>query len=72
MSGPPNLPTEIVEKLNRELRAAMAKPEVEKIFRQSGMQTEPLTAPQFAKFVEDEIGRWKPLIEANKLVGAGE
>lgn len=72
MAGPPNLPTEIVEKINRELRSAMAKPEVDKLFRQSGMQTLPLTAPQFTKFVEEEIGRWRPLIEANKLVGAGE
>jgi tripartite-type tricarboxylate transporter receptor subunit TctC len=61
-----------VEKLNREVNVAMAKPEVQQRLRRDGLLSQPMSAAEFTKFVESEGARWAPLIEAAGLVGKGE
>ena len=43
ISGPAKLPKDIVDKLNREIAAAMAKPEVQARMRRDGLLTEAMT-----------------------------
>ena len=63
MSGPPGLPKDIVERVNREVVTAFAKPEVQARLRTEQILTEPMTPAQFTKFVEDEYLRWKPVAQ---------
>jgi tripartite-type tricarboxylate transporter receptor subunit TctC len=72
LSGPTGVPPEIVERVNGEIKAAMAKPEIENKLRLGGLLARPMTAEQFTRFVEAESARWAPLIEATGLVGKGE
>ena len=65
ISGPSGLPKEIVERLNREIVKALDAPEVKKRMAQEGMDVVAMDAPAFAKFVEDELARWTPMVKAS-------
>jgi tripartite-type tricarboxylate transporter receptor subunit TctC len=63
LSGPPGLPNEIVERVNREVVTAFARPEVQARLRVEQILTEPMSPAAFGKFVEQEYLRWKPVAE---------
>jgi tripartite-type tricarboxylate transporter receptor subunit TctC len=63
LSGPPSLPKDIVERVNREVVAAFKKPEVQQRLRTEQIITEPMTPAQFTQFVADEFARWKPVVQ---------
>jgi tripartite-type tricarboxylate transporter receptor subunit TctC len=71
ISGPAKLPKAIVEKLNREITVAMAKPEVQARMRRDGLLTEAMSPEAFTKFVASESARWTPLIQRAGLAGKG-
>ena len=72
LSGPAKLRSDIVERLNREVQAALAAPDVQQKLRRDGLLSLPMSAAEFSKFVEEEGARWKPLIESAGLVGKAE
>lgn len=67
MSGPARLPKDIADRLNREIIAAVTRPETVERYRRDGFVANPLSADEFTKFVADEIVRWRPVIEAAGL-----
>jgi len=60
LSGPAGLPRPIVEKVNREVVRALAKPGMRDRLRDDGMVTEALDSGAFQAFVAAETARWKP------------
>lgn len=71
ISGPAKLSKAIAERLNREINAAMAKPEVQARMRRDGLLTQAMTPAEFTKFVAAESARWTPLVERAGLAGKG-
>ncbi|MCC6888709.1 MAG: tripartite tricarboxylate transporter substrate binding protein [Hyphomicrobiales bacterium] len=69
LSGPANLPADIVAKVNREITTLMAKRELQARLQDDGMLTEPMTADEFAAFIGAEIVRWTPAIRQSGLIG---
>jgi len=69
LSGPAGLPNEIVQKVNREIANAMAKPEVQRRLREDGLLTQTLSPADFRSFIQAETARWRPVIERVGLVG---
>jgi tripartite-type tricarboxylate transporter receptor subunit TctC len=67
LSGPANLPKDIVERANREVVAAMDVPQVRKRLETEGMEIEKMTADEFTKFVEAENAKWGPV--AKQVMG---
>jgi tripartite-type tricarboxylate transporter receptor subunit TctC len=63
LSGPPGLPKEIVERMNREVIRAMSSPEVQQRLRQDGSLAMPMTTAEFNKVIDEETVRWKPVVE---------
>jgi tripartite-type tricarboxylate transporter receptor subunit TctC len=61
LSGPLNLPNEIVEKLNREVIKIMQEPEVKKHLAKDAIETRPMTPAQVTAFFESENARWGPV-----------
>ena len=61
LSGPANLPKDLVQKLNRDVVAALDAPEVLTRLETEGMETEKMSAEEFSKFVESEIAKWGPI-----------
>jgi tripartite-type tricarboxylate transporter receptor subunit TctC len=71
LSGPANMPKEIVEKINREVAVAIAKPEVQARLARDGFLAQPMTAAEFTKFVATDAAKWKPVVESAGLAGKG-
>jgi tripartite-type tricarboxylate transporter receptor subunit TctC len=61
LSGPAGLPRDIVEKLNREVNAAMTVAEVQKHVEQEMVQTRAMTTDEFAQFMRAEVEKWAPV-----------
>lgn len=68
LSGPAGLPDHIVQKVNREISAGMARPEFRERLLQAGFLNEPMSVAQFRAFIDAETARWKPVVEAAGLV----
>ena len=69
VSGPAGLPRAIVVRLNAEVRAALAQPEIHNRLLADGIGIEPrdLDAEAFTEFFRAEIERWAPLARAAKI-----
>jgi tripartite-type tricarboxylate transporter receptor subunit TctC len=71
--APARTPTEIVEKLNREVRRAVERPDLQKRLLTVGMEPPPPQTPaDFRTFVENDVARWTQFVDAvgvNKLKG---
>ena len=55
VSAPAKTPRTIVEKLNREVNAALALPAMREKLRQLGAEPMPMTPDQFAKFFANDV-----------------
>jgi tripartite-type tricarboxylate transporter receptor subunit TctC len=63
LSGPARLPKDIVDKVNREVIKALAKPEVLNRLKTEQILTEPMTPGEFTRFVAAEFARWRPIAQ---------
>ncbi len=62
--APAGTPADIVDKLNHEINAILAEPDVRKTLTALGAELgEPRTPAQFKQFVDAEIGRYKTIVE---------
>jgi tripartite-type tricarboxylate transporter receptor subunit TctC len=64
ISGPPGMPREIIDRLNRGFVAALDHPEVRDRLRQEGIGVVPMDADAFTRFVESEVARWAPIVKS--------
>ncbi|HVY57315.1 MAG TPA: tripartite tricarboxylate transporter substrate binding protein [Xanthobacteraceae bacterium] len=58
LSGPKNLPYDIVQKLNREVRRILKSPEVKAQFEKQALLTMDLDVPALNKLLADEVAQW--------------
>jgi len=65
LSGPANLPPEIVNRLNAEVRRALETPDLRQRMRHEGIAPNNLDAKQFTAFVAEELNRWGPIVRAS-------
>jgi tripartite-type tricarboxylate transporter receptor subunit TctC len=66
--APKGTPTAIVQKINADLRTALARPDVIKKFEELGNYTRPMTPQELADFVRSERDTWRPVV---KQIGMG-
>ena len=62
--APAKTPREIVAKLNGEINRIMAMPEQKTKLEEVGTQLSPMSAEQFARFLEAELAKYAKLIRA--------
>jgi tripartite-type tricarboxylate transporter receptor subunit TctC len=60
--APAGTPRAIVQKLNVEIGAALANPELSKRFGDMGLEAKHSTPEAFGKFLQSEIKRWGALL----------
>jgi len=65
LSGPPNLPAEIVTRLNSEVRRVLQLPDVRERLRADGIEANQLDAKAFSDFLATEVRRWTPVVKAS-------
>lgn len=61
--GPANLPREIVQRLNSEIRTALASPAVQERFKALGAETTPSTPEEFRELSRRETEKWAKVIK---------
>lgn len=66
-AGPKGLPPAVKAKLEAEFAAAAKSPEAKAKFEAVGFEVVASNGEQFKKFVDDEISRWKQVIEAGNI-----
>jgi tripartite-type tricarboxylate transporter receptor subunit TctC len=63
LSGPANMPREIVDKLNQAVNASMDHPDVQRHLQEEGIETRRMTPGEFTEFVHSEIAKWAPVVK---------
>lgn len=63
--GPKGMPAEVVEKLNKSIREALAKPEVRERLEGLGAVPADTTPEQFGQFIKTEVDTWGPVVTAS-------
>ncbi len=63
--GPAKLPPEIVERLNAEVKKALASPALQERFRIAGAQSTPSTPGEFLALSMTETAKWAAVIKAS-------
>ena len=61
--GPAKLPAPVVQRLNAELNAALASPEVRDLLAREGAVPHPGTPEQFRTLIRTDLARWAQLIK---------
>jgi tripartite-type tricarboxylate transporter receptor subunit TctC len=62
VAAPKGTPNEIVEKLNKEVSAAIADPKIKARIEDLGGIPFPVSAADFGKFVRAETDKWRPVV----------
>jgi tripartite-type tricarboxylate transporter receptor subunit TctC len=63
IGAPKDTPAEIVNKLNTEINAGLADPQLKARFAELGAETMPMTPSGFEKFIADETEKWAKVVK---------
>ena len=63
MVAPAGTPAPVIERLNREIVAALKSPEVIQQLKERGIETAPTTPAEFGQFMRAEEKKWVPVIK---------
>jgi tripartite-type tricarboxylate transporter receptor subunit TctC len=63
MVAPAGTPAPVIERLNREIVAALKSPEVMQQLKDRGIETAPTTPAEFGQFIRAEEKKWVPVIK---------
>jgi tripartite-type tricarboxylate transporter receptor subunit TctC len=64
VGAPTNTPADIIGKLNREINAALADPQIKSRIEDLGSSLAPGSPAEFGKFIADETEKWAKVIKA--------
>ena len=67
IGAPKNTPPEIVDKLNKEINAALADTTIKARLASLGAEPMPMTPTEFGKFIADETEKWGKVIRAANI-----
>ncbi|MGE5526120.1 MAG: Bug family tripartite tricarboxylate transporter substrate binding protein [Rhodospirillaceae bacterium] len=67
MLAPGKTPQHIVDRLNRDLVAALKQPDVIQQLKERGIDAAPTTPQEFAKYIAAEEKKWVPIIKKSNI-----
>ena len=67
MSGPPEMPAPLVERINAEVNRALAAPDVAQQLAAEGALPMPGTPAAFGQLIAREIPRWTQVVKAGNV-----
>ena len=67
IGAPRNTPAEIIDKLNREINAALADPKMKARLADLGGTPLPMSPADFGKLIADETEKWGKVIRAANI-----
>jgi tripartite-type tricarboxylate transporter receptor subunit TctC len=66
--APASTPAAIIDRLNQEINAIAASPELAPVLEPDGTLPEAISAATFARRVKEELGQWKEVATEHKIV----
>ena len=63
LGAPKGTPSEIIDRLNREIALGLADPTIRARFAELGLTPLPRTPAEFAKLVQDESEKWGKVVK---------
>ena len=63
MVGPKGMPAEVVNKLNAEVNAVLADPDVQRQFAEIASDPTPMTVVQFSEYIKAQDAKWAAVIK---------
>jgi tripartite-type tricarboxylate transporter receptor subunit TctC len=67
MLAPAGTPAPVVDRLNREINAALKAPEVVSYLKDNGIDPAPTSPAEFARFIAAEQKKWTPIIRKSNI-----
>jgi tripartite-type tricarboxylate transporter receptor subunit TctC len=67
VSGPKDMPPEVVEVLNKAFNAALADPKMQQRIKDLGGEPTPMTPAEFGKLMADETEKWGKVVKAANI-----
>jgi tripartite-type tricarboxylate transporter receptor subunit TctC len=67
IGAPKNTPTEIIDRLNKEVNAALADPKMTARLAEIGVIPMPMTPAEFGKLIADETEKWGKVVRATNI-----
>jgi len=67
LGGPKNVPAEIIDRLNREINAALAEPRIKARLADLGTVPLPMTSTDFGRLLAEETEKWGKVIRAANI-----
>lgn len=68
--APAKTPQPVVDRLNQEIRAVAETPAMKELFSRESTEPSNMTAPQFASYVQAEVGKWRTLVATRHVAVA--
>ena len=68
IAGPAGMPRDIVMRVNREVAAILAMPEVRETLLKQGLIPATSSPEEISAVIRDDIGRWKKFISDSKII----
>jgi tripartite-type tricarboxylate transporter receptor subunit TctC len=62
VGAPKDTPTDVIDRLNKEIGAALADPAMKAKFANLGAEPMPMTPGEFGQFVVAEIDKWAKVV----------
>jgi tripartite-type tricarboxylate transporter receptor subunit TctC len=62
LMAPPGTPPPVASKISQDLRAVLARPELQKRFDDLGTSIRPTTPEQLTAFIREQVQLWRPVI----------
>jgi tripartite-type tricarboxylate transporter receptor subunit TctC len=65
--GPARLPAPVLKRLNEDLNAVLALPEIREVLAREGAEPRPTTPADFGKLISTDLARWSKLIKDTNI-----
>lgn len=66
--GPAKLPAEVIDRLNQEINAVLADPQVQKQFADIASDPAPMTVAKFTEYIQAQDAKWSAVIKRSNIV----
>ena len=67
MLAPAQTPAPVIERLNREINAALKAPDVVAFLKDNGIDPAPTTPAEFGRYIQAEQKKWTPIIRKSNI-----
>jgi len=67
LGGPRATPSEIIDRLNKEIDAGLADPKIKGRLADLGATAHPSSPPEFGKLIAEETEKWAKVIRAANI-----